>query len=66
MKNLKLLLAGLVIGLLLGLWFGVNIGREKPIYSNPFADEVIQQKAKQTTSDAIQGTKKALRKSLDD
>jgi len=66
MKNLKLLLAGLVIGLLLGLWFGVNIGREKPIYSNPFADEVVQQKAKQTTSDAIQGTKKALRKSLDD
>ncbi len=66
MKNLKLLLAGLVIGLLLGLWFGVNIGREKPIYSNPFADEVVKQKAKQTTSDAIQGTKKALRKSLDD
>lgn len=66
MKNLKLLLAGLVIGLLLGLWFGVNIGREKPIYSNPFTDEVVQQKAKQTTSDAIQGTKKALRKSLDD
>lgn len=66
MKNLKWLLAGLVIGLLLGLWFGINIGREKPIYSNPFADEVVQQKAKQTTSDAIQGTKKALRKSLDD
>ena len=66
MKKLKLLLLGVVIGLLLGLWFGVNIGREKPIYSNPFADEVIKQKAKQTTSDAIQGTKKALRKSLDD
>lgn len=65
MKKLKLLLMGLVIGLLLGLWFGVNIGREKPIYSNPFADEVIQQKAKQTTSEAIEDTKRALRKSLD-
>jgi len=66
MKHLKLLLTGLVIGLLLGLWFGVNIGREKPIFSNPFTDKVIQKKAKETTSEAIKDTKRALSKSLDD
>ena len=66
MKKLKILLMGVVVGLLLGLWFGVNIGREKPIYSNPFADEVIRQKAKETTSEAIEDTKRVLRKSLDD
>ena len=66
MKHLKLLLTGLVIGLLLGLWFGVNIGREKPIFSNPVTDKVIQEKAKETTSEAIKDTKRALSKSLDD
>lgn len=66
MKKLKILLIGVFIGLLLGLWFGINIGREKPIYSNPFADEVIKQKAKETTSEAIEDTKRVLRKSLDD
>jgi hypothetical protein len=66
MKKLKILLTGVFIGLLLGLWFGINFGREKPIYSNPFADEVIKQKAKETTSEAIEDTKRALRKSLDD
>ncbi len=65
MKKLKWLLLGVFIGLLFGLWFGINIGRDKPIYSNPFADEVIKQKAKATTSEAIEDTKRALRKSLD-
>lgn len=66
MKKLKLLLFGIVIGLLFGLWFGVNIGKEKPILSNPFADKVLQEKAKETASEAIEDTKRALRKSLDD
>ena len=66
MKKLKFLLMGVIVGLLLGLWFGVNIGREKPIFSNPFTDKVIQEKAKETTSEAIEDTKRALRKSLDD
>ena len=65
MKKLKLLLLGSLVGLLLGLWFGINIGRDKPIFSNPFTDEVIQEKAKETTSEAIEDTKRVLRKSLD-
>lgn len=65
MKKFKWFLLGSVIGLLLGLWFGINIGRDKPIFSNPFTDTVIQEKAKETTSEAIDGTKRALRKSLD-
>ena len=63
MKKLKFLLIGIVVGLLLGLWFGVNIGKEKPIFSNPFADRVLQEKAKETASEAIEDTKRALRKS---
>ena len=66
MKKLKLLLIGIVVGVLFGLWFGVNIGKGKPILSNPFADQELQQKAKDTASEAIEDTRRALRKSLDD
>ena len=48
MKKLKFLLLGVVVGLLFGLWFGVNIGKEKPIFSNPFEDKALQEKAKET------------------
>ena len=47
-------------------FIGLNIGKEKPIFSNPFADKELQEKAKETTSEAIEDTKRALRKSLDD
>ena len=66
MKKLKFLLIGVVVGLLFGLWFGMNIGKEKPIFSNPFEDKAFQEKAKETASEAIEDTKRALRKSLDD
>lgn len=66
MKKLRLLFIGVVVGVLFGLWFGVNIGKGKPILSNPFADQELQQKAKETASEAIEDTRRALRKSLDD
>jgi hypothetical protein len=66
MKKLKLLFIGVVVGVLFGLWFGVNIGKGKPILSNPFAGQELQQKAKETASEAIEDTRRALRKSLDD
>lgn len=37
MKCISKLIVGLVIGAMLGLWFGVNIGRERPLLSNPKA-----------------------------
>ncbi len=64
MKQLKILVAGLVIGLCAGLWFGVNFGRDQPLYSNPFNSESLQQKVKRTADDVLENTKRALRKSL--
>ncbi len=66
MKKFKFLLLGVVIGLAVGLWFGVNIGRNKPIFSNPFAAKSIKEKAKETASDVLDETKRALRKSLEE
>ncbi len=64
MKRLKMLLTGGVIGLCVGLWFGVNIGKGKPVYSNPFNRDTLEQKAKRTADEVIEDTKRALRESL--
>lgn len=64
MKKLKTLLLGVIIGLVIGLWFGVNLGKDKPFYSNPFQDKTLQEKAKEKTSEVLQDTKKALQRSL--
>lgn len=43
MRKLKFLVAGVVLGLLLGLWFGVNLGREQPLLSSPFDKPTVTQ-----------------------
>lgn len=65
MKRLKILVLGLLIGLGVGLWFGINLGKGQPLYSNPFDSESLQKKAKYTADEIVDDTKRALRKSLD-
>ena len=65
MKRFKTLLLGLLIGLCVGLWFGVNIGKGRPLYSNPFDSDSLQKKAKDKADEVLEDTKRALRKSLD-
>lgn len=60
MKAMKNLLLGVVIGLLLGLWLGINIGRERPIFSNPFAAQSLQEKLKQTGGELLEKSGEAL------
>jgi hypothetical protein len=45
-KSLKTFLLGLVVGMLLGLWFGYNHGKGREFYSNPFADRDVQENIK--------------------
>jgi len=66
MKRIKYLLVGTLLGLLFGAWFGINYGRGKPVYSNPFAEKSVREKAQDTASDLFNETRKALRDSLDD
>ncbi len=55
MLGIKKLLAGLVIGIALGLWWGVNIGRGLPFYSNPF--KTAQDRAKDRAHEIIEGAR---------
>lgn len=64
MKKLKLIILGVIIGLCVGLWFGVNIGKGKSIYSNPFAEISLQDRIKQKGNEVMKDTKDAIRDSL--
>ena len=71
MKTIKLAIFWLIIGVLLGMWFGVNIGRGKPFYSNPFEAETIQEKFKKAGEgalekggEALESAGKAIQKSI--
>jgi hypothetical protein len=64
MAGVKKLITGLIIGVLIGLWFGVNIGKGRPFWSNPFTE--VADKAKQKTDQVIEGAKDSLRKKLDE
>jgi hypothetical protein len=62
-KQLKTIVISLIIGLLIGLALGINIGRDKPLLSNPFAkQESLLDKAKRLGSETVEESGKALEK----
>jgi len=62
MKNIKVILFGVAIGLLIGLWLGVNIGRETPLLSNPFYKESLNEKLKRVSGETLEKSGRALEK----
>jgi len=54
MKQLKAVLASLILGIAIGMWFGINIGREVPWYSNPFSTDTLDQKLKHATGQTLE------------
>lgn len=62
MKLLKAILLSLVVGIATGMWLGVNIGREVPLYSNPFDTHTINQQLKKATGETLEKGGQALEK----
>lgn len=62
MKQIKIILISLVVGVLIGMALGVNIGRERPLLSNPFAKESLVDHAKRLGSETLEQSGKALEK----
>jgi hypothetical protein len=48
MRRIKGTIFGLIIGIPLGLWFGFNMGKDRPVFSNPFEEATFQEKIKET------------------
>jgi hypothetical protein len=63
------LLVGLVIGALAGIPAGMNIERDAPLFSNPFAERADREKVigriGQETDKAMAATKEGARKALE-
>jgi len=62
MKQFKVVLFGLVIGVAIGMWLGVNIGRGVPLYSNPFDTDSLNQKLKKATGETLEKSGQAIEK----
>lgn len=46
MKRLKTFFFGVIVGLIMGLWFGYNLGKGRDFYANPFAEKSVQENIK--------------------
>ncbi len=62
MKQVSIILISLVIGVLIGMALGINIGREKPLLSNPFVEESLVDRVKDLGSETLEQSGKALEK----
>jgi hypothetical protein len=60
MRKIKILITGIVIGGLVGLWFGFNIGKQRPVYANPFTDPEVSSRIENTGEEAVQDSGQAL------
>lgn len=48
---MKLLLIFTLVGFVVGMWFGVNIGKGNALYDNPLADPDIVEEAHDSADD---------------
>ncbi len=62
MKQFRTVAISLVVGLLIGLGLGVNIGRDKPLLSNPCSRETLAEQAKRLGAETLEHGGKAIEK----
>lgn len=72
MKALKYLSLGILLGMAVGFGAGLNVGKGKPMLSNPFASYDLGDRLQDSGSElvrksgeAIEDTGKAIKKSID-
>lgn len=59
-KTLRNLTIGLLLGMALGLWFGMNLSRGRSLFSNPFAKQTLGERLKDTGSLVLDKSGQAL------
>jgi hypothetical protein len=60
----KKILIGFVAGIVIGLWFGVNLGKGQPFYGNPFKEQSIKERLLESGGDALEKSGQALKRSI--
>lgn len=61
MRKLKKLTIIVVIGLVFGVWFGMNMANHRPLLSNPFGKESLQDKIIRSSGEALEKGGRALK-----
>lgn len=64
MSGIKKLLVGFGMGIVIGLWFGVNLGKDQPIYSNPFHEMSIKHRLIESSGNMLEKSGQALKRNL--
>ncbi len=54
----RLFLIVLLVGV--GIWLGINLAMDKPIFSNPFASGDLGERASSAASRVVEGTREAI------
>ena len=62
MRSLRNLVFGILLGLTAGLWMGGNLGKEKPLFANPFVKVPLQEQLKKTGGELLDKGGEALEK----
>lgn len=65
MRSIKNLIIGLLMGVLAGLWLGINIGRDQPLLSNPFEDRSLQKKVIRSGGEILEKSGRTLQDKLE-
>ena len=63
MKRIKALIFDLIIGIPLGIWFGFNLGQDRPLLSNPFVEPTFKESIRKTSENLIEKGGEVLEKS---
>jgi adenine/guanine phosphoribosyltransferase-like PRPP-binding protein len=56
---MKKFLTGFVVGALVAFHLGINFGRHRPLLSNPYADDVVEE-VKERAGQAMESTKEII------
>ena len=59
-RILRSFAVGLLAGGLVGLWFGMNIGKDQPLLSNPFDEVTLSEQLDRTARSAADEADKAV------
>lgn len=55
----------IIIFLLIGIWLGLNVANNQPLFSNPFVDKEVQQKAAEKVERMGKGAKDAVERTIE-
>ena len=62
---MKKLLFLVIVLVALGMWMGINFANDKPLFSNPFEEKHIRDKAKDTAKNLLDEAKSAVEESME-